>query len=107
MINEKNRIIYVDYSTLAQFQACHEKARLGNVNGWRAKERKASLDFGHALHAAFAAYYDALAGGFHATVDKGTDKERTEWFKFGDNDADAGTPLVHAKAAFLRDLGHT
>jgi PD-(D/E)XK nuclease superfamily protein len=96
MIDEKNKIIYIDHSTKAVLQACHEKCRLGNVKGYRLKEARASaLDFGHAFHAAIAGYYDALAGGYHDADGK--------WYKFGPHHEPI-SPLNRAQAAFLRDL---
>lgn len=94
MIDEANHIIYVDYSTLAKFQACKELARLGSVRGYRLDRQDPKLAFGHAIHAGWAAYYDALAGGFHDTSG--------HWHQF--TSLDNPTPLVRAQAAFLRDL---
>lgn len=92
MIDYDNRIIYVDFSTLARFKACKEKARLENVNGWATRVQKTSLSFGHALHAGIAAYYDALAGGYRDT--NGRWNHFSQWHN----------PLHEAQAAFLRDL---
>jgi len=92
MIDEKNKIIYYDFSTGAVHQACKEKARLGNVMGWRLQRDDPKLSFGHAIHAGWAAYYDALAGGFHSDDGK--------WYNFSID----VPPIVHAQAAFLRDL---
>jgi hypothetical protein len=96
MIDETNKIIYVDYSTLSTFLACKEKCRLGNVIGWRPPVTKLSLAFGSAFHAAWEAYYDALAGG--SRDDNG------QWHSFPQDDKDI-TPTQRAKAAFLRSLG--
>lgn len=98
MIDEANKIIYVDYSTLATFSSCKEKCRLGSVRGWRKPDLK--LDFGHAIHAGWAAYYDALAGGWHDDDNK--------WHQFKDDPPGPfypRTPQIRAKAAFLRDVG--
>lgn len=95
MIDEANRIIYVDNSTLNAF-LCKERARLGNVLGYKIRTRSAPLDFGHAFHAAWEAFYDAKAGGYH-------DRDTHEWRTF--QDEDAISPTMRAKAAFLRDLG--
>ena len=98
MINEATKTIYVDYSTKAVFQACKEKCRLNSVIGWRTNVADSKLTYGHAFHAAIAAYYDALAGGWF--------DENRKWHRF-DKVADSvqsTTPTTHAKAAFLRDL---
>ena len=99
MIDERTKTIFVDYSTLAVHQACEEKCRLGSVRGWRKPDLK--LDFGHAIHAGWAAYYDALAGGWHAVDGK--------WYAWRDNEMKANladNAMLSAKAAFLRDMGH-
>jgi hypothetical protein len=92
MIDEEKKIIYVDFTTLSTFKDCKEKSRLGSHIGWRLKQTKPALAFGHAFHAAVAAYYDALAGGFH--------DEQGRWCLFGANTS----PTRQAQAAFLRDL---
>lgn len=96
MIDEKNRIIYYDNSTRSTFQACKEKARLGNRLGWRPKTTKQSLAFGHAFHAGWEAYYDALAGGWRDASG--------QWQTFGENPP---SPLELAQVAFLKDMGHS
>lgn len=62
---EQHRI-YFDNSTRSTFQVCKQKANLGNVQGYQPVNRmdESPLDFGHAFHAAVAAYYDHAAGGF-------------------------------------------
>lgn len=101
MIDEKNRIIYIDNSTRSLFQACKEKDRLGGLLGYRSNTHKASLDFGHAFHAAIAAYYDSIAGGFH--------DQDGRWHKFNEVDyrEDAVNHIQRAQAGFLHDLGFT
>lgn len=94
MIDEATKTIYFDNSTRSTFQACKEKCRLGLRDAWRATDRKASLDFGHAIHAGWAAYYDAKAGGYHDSDGN--------WHTF--EDAEGIIPLQRAQAAFLRDL---
>jgi hypothetical protein len=98
MIDHVNRIIYIDNSTRSTFQSCKELARLHIRDGWSPLETANALAFGHAFHAAWASYYDALAGGEH--------RENGAWKKFDDAQR-AVSPLQHAQAAFLRDLGHT
>lgn len=98
MIDEKNKIIYVDYSTLATSDACLEKCRLQNVIGWKPLITKLWFPFGHAMHAAVGGYYDALAGGWF------DEDEKWHWFD------DAHTPrtgvdaIRAAQTAFLRSL---
>lgn len=92
IVDRELRRIYVDYSTGSRFQACKELARLGSVMGYRPNKRDPKLDFGHAIHAGWAAYYDALAGGYHDRDGK--------WHKFTSPEK----PLHAAQAAFLRDL---
>lgn len=96
MIDERNKIIYVDYSTLAVFSACKEKCRLGNVRAWRKPDIK--LDFGHAIHAGWSAYYDALAGGFH---------HEGRWIMSETSPLNSKDPILAAKAAFIRDMGQS
>lgn len=98
MIDEANHRIYVDYSTLAKFQACKELARLGSFQGYRLQAHDPKLAFGHAIHAGWAAYYDALAGGFHDAEGK--------WHMYGyiEGNEPHKAPLIRAQAAFLRDL---
>lgn len=97
MIDQENKILYVDYSTTSLFNACKEKCRLGSVIGYRPVRQKASLTFGSAFHAGIAAYYDAIAGGSYQALSEGAPKE---WIPFqGEVD-----PTTEAKAAFLRDL---
>jgi len=112
MIDEVNKRIYIDNSTRAMFQACKEKARLGSFLGYRSKTSAASLDFGHAIHAGWEAYYDALAGGWHDTDGWHTFEELAKPDPFWDEKSelaytDKTTPTERAQAAFLRDLGHT
>jgi len=89
MIDHDRKLIYVDYSTLATFQSCKEKARLAH---WRAATPDKSLAFGHAFHAAIAAYDDACAGGRRAPNGAWIAEPPTK------------PPLLTAKAAFLHDL---
>lgn len=99
MIDEINHIIYTDYSTLfGKFATCKELARLASIRGYRLNREDPKLSFGHAIHAGWAAYYDALAGGFHDAQGK--------WHSFNNdpNDGEVPSPLVRAQAAFLRDL---
>lgn len=98
MIDETNKIIYVDFSTLARFGACKEKERLGGVLAYRLRRQKSSLSFGHALHAGIGAYYNALAGGWF-------DAGRV-WHVFDEMQLER-SPLEHAKLAFLQDLKYT
>lgn len=104
MIDEATHTIYVDYSTLAVLKACKRKCQLGNVIGWRHRVTDPKLSFGHAFHAGWAGYYDALAGGWH-------DRDGT-WHNFRElaEFTAFGTVVVNslnaAKAAFLRDLGY-
>src|SRR5678816_1430636 len=85
MIDHDAHKIYVDFSTLATFRACHEKCRLEYRDGWRTARTDPKLTFGHAFHAAIAEFYD----------------------QFGEEivtqEARAAA-VVMAKAAFLRDL---
>lgn len=69
-ISEDEKRIYIDNSTRTVLQVCKEKARLGNVLGYRTidKSGMGALDFGHAFHAAVAAYYDWQAGGWFDEV---------------------------------------
>lgn len=94
-IDESTKRIYLDFSTRSTFQACKEKARLQNVLGNRLIDRSGSLplDFGHAFHAAVAAYYDWQAGGFF------TDGV---WHQFPEGARPSGTRV--AQAAFMQDL---
>lgn len=99
MTDEARKIIYVDYSTLfGKFAECKELGRLSGVMGYRLQREDPKLSFGHAIHAGWAAYYDALAGGFHDVNGK--------WQSFcqEQNVLDTTSPLVRAQAAFLRDL---
>lgn len=113
MIDEKNKTIYIDNTTRARFQSCKEKQRLEGVLGYRTKEAKASLSFGHAFHAAWEAYYDALAGGWHdeeGNWNTFDEQQKPDPFWDGKSElayTDKTTPLERAQAAFLRDLGHT
>lgn len=91
MIDYKERIIYYDHSGGSTFQACKEKHRLGYFMGWRQNEEDPKLSFGHAIHAGWAAYYDALAGGYR-------DMHGNWQLQPGID------PVVAAQAAFLRDL---
>jgi PD-(D/E)XK nuclease superfamily len=91
MIDERNRIIYYDHSGGATFQACKEKHRLAYFMGWQPTREDYKLSFGHAIHAGWAAYYDALAGGFRAPDGS--------WNLVPDIE-----PVTAAQAAFLRDL---
>lgn len=96
MIDEAKKIIYIDFSIRGMFQACKEKARLGAIMGYRLKERDDAMDFGHAFHAAIAAYYDALAGGYF--------DDNFKWHKFPPGAWPSATRI--AQDAFLRDLHH-
>lgn len=113
MIDEVNHRIYIDYSTRSRFQACKEKERLGGLLGYRIKQSQPSLDFGHAIHAGWEAYYDALAGGWHDSEHKWhTFEEEAKPDPFWDGKpelayTDKTTPTERAQAAFLRDLGHS
>lgn len=90
MIDDSNRIIYVDHSTLAVHRACREKCRLQSAAGWHPAVQDVKLTFGHAMHAAIAGYYDQRAGGFF--------DETKQWHKR------EMSPLLAAKHAFLGDL---
>ena len=93
IVNEETKTIYVDYSMLSAFKKCKELERLGYERGYQPKVRRAALDFGHAFHAAIAAYYNALAG-WHFDTAEG------KWSELG-----LGTsPTQRAQAAFLRDM---
>ena len=92
MIDERNKIIYYDFTTGNTFQACKEKARLNSVLGWKLKRADLRLDFGHAIHAGWAAYYDALAGGWRNPAGLWQPEPTIN-------------PVVAAQAAFIRDLG--
>ena len=98
MIDYINRIIYVDNTTLSLFGSCKEKCRLGGVRGYRKRVQKPSLSFGHAIHAAIAGYYNAIAGGWQ------DETHRWNWFDESQRNI---RPINHAKVAFLRDLGYT
>lgn len=92
MIDHENRIIYIDNSTLSTIRACKEKGRLAYVKGYRPNINAPALAFGHAMHTGFAAYYDALAGGYR--------DETGNWIR-----DTSVSPLLRGKAAFLRDIG--
>lgn len=100
MIDHNAKRIYVDFSGLATFDSCKEKNRLGYVEGWRAKQAKDSLTFGHAFHAAIEAYYDAHAGGFHYREELEDGRIVKRWQKF----EEPKSPLAQAQAAFLQDM---
>jgi len=91
MIDEARKEIYYDFTSGNTFQACKEKQRLGGVRGWKTQRPGIALDFGHAIHAGWAAYYDALAGGYR-------DNDGSWHLEPGIN------AVVAAQAAFLRDL---
>lgn len=93
MIDERNKIIYVDFSTLATFDDCKEKARLRNVIGWQPQTTKLWFPFGHAWHAGIGGYYDAQAGGWHDEVG--------QWHLF---EGQPPSPVDAARTAFLRSL---
>lgn len=91
MIDEEKKIIYIDYSMSSTFGSCKEKERLAYEEGWTLKTTEPPLAFGHAFHAAIAAYYDALAGGH---------KEDGKWITYEGQ----VNPLQCAQLAFLKDL---
>jgi len=93
MIDHEKKIIYGDYSTLAAFKSCKELCRLGYQRHWQLRKQKESLSFGHAFHAGWAAYYNALAGFHYDTI------LRT-WHRI----AEGASPTRLAQIAFLRDL---
>jgi hypothetical protein len=95
MIDEANKIIYIDFSIGNTFQACKEKARLAYHLGYRTGGVPA-LDFGHAVHAGMEGYFNAKAGGFI---------KDSQWHKFSyEEEVMPREPLNHAKASFFRDL---
>lgn len=94
MVDHSARRVYVDNSILSAHRACRERARLRCTIGYRPVVQRPALAFGHAFHAAVAAYYDALAGGYF--------DEGRQWHRFAEGH---DTPAVLiAQAAFLRDL---
>ena len=98
MIDLVNKRIYYDYTTRSTFGACKEKARLGIIHGYRPKQTKSSLAFGHAIHTGWQGYYDALTNGWHDT--DGT------WHFFTEEERKTSN-LLWAQAAFLRDMQFT
>lgn len=100
MIDPDNKIIYVDYSTLSTFKACKRKCQMGYILGYRTKESASALSMGHAIHAGYEAFYDAMAGGFHTRVIQADGTITKHWQKF----TEPSDPVAQAKAAFLRDL---
>jgi len=93
MIDHEKKIIYVDYSTLAAFKSCKELARLGYQRHFQLRKQKESLSFGHAFHAGWAAYYNALAGFHYDTIQR-------SWHLT----PSGASPTRLAQIAFLRDL---
>lgn len=97
MIDETNKIIYIDYTTLSLFRSCKEKCRLGSVRGYRPKVKVPALSFGHALHAGIAAFYDFQAGGYR--------DRKNNWHRYDSEWAAKQSPTRMAEIAFLQDLG--
>lgn len=97
-VDEAQKRIYIDNSTRTAFQKCKELARLNNVLGWKLADRTGpssdAIDFGHAFHAAVAAYYDHAAGGFY--------DEDFRWQRYTENFKPSAVRT--AQKAFLRDL---
>lgn len=94
-IDESTKRIYIDYSTRATFQSCKDRARLNNVQGYHLIAKGPGsdpLDFGHAFHAACAAYYDWQAGGFFAD---------DTWHPFPEGNRPSGVRI--AQSAFMQD----
>ena len=73
-------IQHASSSSLDQFRFCRRKFRLSKIDGWREKDKKASLEFGKCIEAAIQFYCDNGKKPGEAT----SEFERL-WLKWSDN----------------------